>query len=1096
MRLKPNRIWQRWLQGQGIFVGPTRPVSRVTVEPGWWFNVLEAAGWVGRAVHWIQRADLEPEEFEIPAVQQVQWNRSLDQDAATCTITLYNTWLEANIPDDALRAAGPPKQVGYPGWFTWTERTSQGVARWGPDTSPWRDVLTANALLRTYQGFGGADKPLRQAVQDGDLSKTGTWLVDDVQIDSGGQGAGPILTLTCRDLGSILVDGYLYPPLVPGILYPYECMFQRYFYTTATVPNPNALDADTGVLLGGHPLPPGELTDQPVRVHMASTQKDFPPDGNVLNHAPRDACDGDPSTFWYTKGYDDATGLDWIEFETTSANGQADVFNAITLGTWAPDPGNGSYHFYISISEDGVNWLAYNAGVPLAGQSTPKQANGRVPANPHYAGTIYATDIAYVAEGDLAWDFSKTFSLPRSYEAKKVRVSITGYPKTTDGPPFYRGAISEFTPAYDNVQNMRFGDIPLGTTSALLANGVTVNSIPVSPSHPVDLGDIILIDPGPNQQEATASHSVLAGTASIPVEDFTPTADIPAGTTVQDASGIKVVGICATSDGMGYWATSSIGAVVDFGGAPNYGDGTPINYQQPIVGIAPTPDNSGFWLVAADGGIFTYGTAQFYGSLPGIPVSRTDVVGMAVTPTGKGYWILSADGDVYTFGDATYHGGAAGEAHTPVVGMAPTPDGKGYWIASASGGVFTFGNAQFYGSMGGVTLDEPVSGIAATPSGKGYYLVAMDGGIFTFGDAVFLGSLPSGPQPMAGQPSSGYLPASAVIGIAVNKYGGGYWIIDTNGNVNSWGFANNYGGFYGPIHRRDGNFIDWSDVVSRVLLWCGWHLYKAPPEPNGDPAVHGIIETTGIPGPHPIDNGLQSYNLLPDAVCKKPPIDVIKQVRDIVGFIFYVGEDGEANFRSPNIWAPGNFDENGKHSLFVPLLDEGVTIMEYQAADTKKAMRSSIVISSNEPTANIQGTVTTTYVPAVNKYMHGLIMPLLHNDIYLSSPVEQQIYAELTGLRLWMSIRTGTITIIANPNLQVDDQVEIAAEVGQDTFLHHIRGINCTHNTESGEFTMQLTTSWLGDPDNWAVDFSDPTGAKPVTTSQTTSTPPIPAGQG
>jgi hypothetical protein len=42
--------------------------------------------------------------------------------------------------------------------------------------------------------------------------------------------------------------------------------------------------------------------------------------------------------------------------------------------------------------------------------------------------------------------------------------------------------------------------------------------------------------------------------------------------------------------------------------------------------------------------------------------------------------------------------------------------------------------------MVGRTLNAPVVGIAATPYGGGYWLVASDGGIFAFGDESFEGS--------------------------------------------------------------------------------------------------------------------------------------------------------------------------------------------------------------------------------------------------------------------------------------------------------------------------------------------------------------------
>ena len=78
----------------------------------------------------------------------------------------------------------------------------------------------------------------------------------------------------------------------------------------------------------------------------------------------------------------------------------------------------------------------------------------------------------------------------------------------------------------------------------------------------------------------------------------------------------------ASTDGDGYWTTTSDGAVYAFGDAQFRGSSFDVDPETPgaqqvkvtgeIVGIAGY-GKSGYWLLASDGGIFTFGTAHFHG---------------------------------------------------------------------------------------------------------------------------------------------------------------------------------------------------------------------------------------------------------------------------------------------------------------------------------------------------------------------------------------------------------------------------------------------------------------------------------------------------
>jgi hypothetical protein len=239
--------------------------------------------------------------------------------------------------------------------------------------------------------------------------------------------------------------------------------------------------------------------------------------------------------------------------------------------------------------------------------------------------------------------------------------------------------------------------------------------------------------------------------------------------------------MAATQDGSGLWGTTTGGHVGYDGQGRNYGDMAYLPLNAPIVGMAATPDGQGYWLLGADGGVFSFGLAQFFGSTGGLDLDAA-VVAMAATADGGGYYFVAKDGGVFAYGDAEFHGSMGGKPlNEPIVGMAVDQATGGYWLVASDGGVFSF-DAPFYGSTGAFVLSQPVIGMEAAPDGSGYRLAARDGGIFSF-DLPFAGSAVGGSGPMIGFAGEG---------------SSGYWLLDVNGGVHSFGSAANFGPLQGP----------------------------------------------------------------------------------------------------------------------------------------------------------------------------------------------------------------------------------------------------------------------------------------------------------
>ena len=92
-----------------------------------------------------------------------------------------------------------------------------------------------------------------------------------------------------------------------------------------------------------------------------------------------------------------------------------------------------------------------------------------------------------------------------------------------------------------------------------------------------------------------------------------------------------------------------------------------------------------------------------------------------------------------------------------------------------------------------------MAGIAATADGSGYWVVTTDGGVQSFGDAGFHGSLPV----------LGVHPALPVVSLVPTPDGAGYWLFGSDGGVFAFGDA-------GALGSLPGLSVHVGDVVGAV----------------------------------------------------------------------------------------------------------------------------------------------------------------------------------------------------------------------------------------------------------------------------------------
>lgn len=259
--------------------------------------------------------------------------------------------------------------------------------------------------------------------------------------------------------------------------------------------------------------------------------------------------------------------------------------------------------------------------------------------------------------------------------------------------------------------------------------------------------------------------------------------------------------------------------------------------------------------------------------------------------------------------------------------------------------------------------------------------------------------------------------------------------------------------------RHDGNYKDYADIVKDLLLWAGFWCFETVAG-SEQPHVHGNIETTGIFAEDPLPD---------DLFDKRPVVDPITELKETVGYVTWVDDEGAFHFESPNWWQAGNFGEDGTYTDFIPDIDERLQLTGYTIDVSDDMLRSEIIISEEQSRDGPFG-VVTRYTPPTHDILRGMVKPAMWTNGYFTNADEQKIMAELIGLHIYFRLRMGNIEAWANPCIQVNDQVRVYERITSTTYIHYVRGVQTQMDCDEGSYTMSLTTHWLGNDDDWAVE--------------------------
>lgn len=261
--------------------------------------------------------------------------------------------------------------------------------------------------------------------------------------------------------------------------------------------------------------------------------------------------------------------------------------------------------------------------------------------------------------------------------------------------------------------------------------------------------------------------------------------------------------------------------------------------------------------------------------------------------------------------------------------------------------------------------------------------------------------------------------------------------------------------------QHDGNVNDYTEIVRDLLLWSGFLLYEDSP---AYALVHGILEYSGA---YPLECVAEDY------FDKKSVMECINGIRDTLGYIFVIDDEGGVKFHTPNWWSSGNTLSDGTRVSDVLDLHDESHILSYTTQFNDSSARSQIIVGSSLPTETDDSTAYSKIEPASASLLRGMIRPAMWINEVWQEPDEQLFTAAIIALHSDFQARTGSVTIPANPEIQIDDQVRITERISGESYSHYVRGVSTSMNLDTGDYTMTLTTNWLGEEgvdDEWAFD--------------------------
>jgi hypothetical protein len=276
-----------------------------------------------------------------------------------------------------------------------------------------------------------------------------------------------------------------------------------------------------------------------------------------------------------------------------------------------------------------------------------------------------------------------------------------------------------------------------------------------------------------------------------------------------------------------------------------------------------------------------------------------------------------------------------------------------------------------------------------------------------------------------------------------------------------------------------GNVTDWTALVKDAVSIAGfWH----PTAGTSYPSDADLTMVSGAPGGRAWGNferaGVGPLVGLPfDVFDKKPLMDIVVYVKDVLGFMFLINGTGEVVWRLPNLWRTGSWVTTNfgmSYQQIIKLLDEDTNLLSLNVVLSNKHKRKTIAIGQYDGSDIAAAVPGEEFIP-VNEVPLNATRDAFWFDQDFATREECIVMADMVKTRMAMNFRKGRSRIPADPTLEIDDQVIIVERTTSERYGHHVSGINSDWSAD-GTWTMELEHYWLyvtnaGGGTQWVVPF-------------------------
>ncbi len=290
----------------------------------------------------------------------------------------------------------------------------------------------------------------------------------------------------------------------------------------------------------------------------------------------------------------------------------------------------------------------------------------------------------------------------------------------------------------------------------------------------------------------------------------------------------------------------------------------------------------------------------------------------------------------------------------------------------------------------------------------------------------------------------------------------------------------------GPAGSNPNRYSDYTDIVKLLCAWGGfyWPMSGKQRLTDGtyvkcrptipDTAVLGKVsgrvwgdfQDAGVAGVADLDRS--NFD-------KKTLMECIGYIKNILGFVFWIDELGGVQWRMPNRINRGcvraSFTSNpGYAKDFAFTISEDRVLMTLDATIDYKNVREANYVGDM---ASKIGAYSPGFNPnptglrRIGAWTDGNFQPKDSHSASVRAAIrEARLQADLIGLAQLFTYRTDKIRIPAYPAIQIDDQIRIWERTTAEGYLHYVKGISSNLDVQSGEWTYDIDTHWLGfDPE-------------------------------